>query len=124
MNGTRAAFALLVALLSFAASLDAAEDKRRGGSPLYGAIAYHADTRSTGWATDKRTSREARLEALKQCGHEQCVILGTVTRGCLALAHGGRKPSLQKGVTRQEAETKALSRCGAGCEVAAWTCTR
>ena len=125
MNSPFATIALLLALLSLAgASALAAEDKRRGGSPLYGAIAYHADTKSTGWATDRRTSREARLEALKQCGHEQCVVLGTVTRGCIALAHGGRKPSLQKGVTRQEAETKALSRCGAGCEIAAWTCTR
>lgn len=124
MKSAPAALALLVALLSSAASCAAAEDKRRGGSPLYGAIAYHAESRSTGWATDRRTSREARLEALKQCGHEQCVVLGTVTRGCLALAHGGKKPALQKGVTRQEAETKALSRCGAGCEIAAWTCTR
>ncbi len=119
-----AARALLLLFLLASVASFAAEDKRRGGSPLYGAIAYHADTRSTGWATDRRTSREARLEALKQCGHEQCVVLGTVTRGCIALAHGGKKPSLQKGVTRQEAETKALSRCGSGCEIAAWTCTR
>jgi len=101
-----------------------AQEKRRTGNQLYGAIAYHAPSKSTGWATDRRTSREARLEALKQCGHENCVVAGTVTRGCMALAHGGKTPVTQKGVTRQEAETKALSRCGAGCEIAAWTCTR
>ena len=31
---------------------------------------------------------------------------------------------LQNGVTRQEAESKALRRCGDQCEIAAWTCTR
>ena len=118
-----ARLALVVVLLASASALGA-EDKRRGGSPLYGAIAYHAETQSVGWATDRRTSREARLEALRQCGNDACVVLATVTRGCIALAHGGKKPSVQKGVTRQEAETKALARCGAGCQLAAWTCSR
>ena len=118
-----ARFVLVLLLLASLSSL-AAEDKRRGGSPLYGAIAFHDASGAVGWATDRRTSREARLEALKQCGHDNCIIVGTVTRGCMALGHGARKSSVQKGVTRQEAETKALSRCGPGCEIAAWTCAR
>jgi hypothetical protein len=42
----------------------------------------------------------------------------------MALARKPGKAFTQKGVTQQEAETKALARCGAGCQVAAWTCTR
>ncbi len=113
---------LAVALLALAAASEAA-DRRRGGG-LYGAIAYHAASGAAGWATDRPTSRDASLEALKQCGHENCVVVGTVSHGCLALARGAGKPVTQKGATREEAQTKALSRCGPGCEVAAWTCTR
>ena len=115
---------LLLLLLSEGISCLAADEKRRGGSPLYGAIAYHAGTKSVGWATDRRSSREARMEALRQCGHPNCVVTGTVTRGCMALARDEKKAITQKGATREEAETKALSKCGAGCEAAAWTCTR
>lgn len=91
---------------------------------LYGAIAYHQPSGNMGWATDRSTSREARIEALKQCGHEQCVVVATVSRNCAALARNPKKFAVQKGATRQEAETKALGKCGAGCEIAAWTCTR
>jgi hypothetical protein len=103
-------------------ALGAAQEKARNA--LHGAIAYHQGSGSMGWATDRRTSREARIEALKQCGHEQCVVVATVTRNCAALARNPKKFAVQKGATRQEAETKALSKCGAGCEIAAWTCTR
>jgi hypothetical protein len=102
----------------------AAQGKTAGRNALHGAIAYHAASGSSGWATDRRTSREARIDALKQCGHEQCVVVATVTRNCAALARNPKKFIVQKGATRQEAETKALSKCGAGCEIAVWTCTR
>ncbi len=101
---------------------EAAEKHAR--NTLYGAIAYHGASNSIGWATDRGTSREARVEALKQCGHEQCVVVATVSRGCAALAKNPKKFVVQKGATRQEAETKALGKCGAQCEIAAWTCTR
>ena len=47
-----------------------------------------------------------------------------VARNCAALARNPRKFMVQKGATRQEAETKALGKCGRDCEVAAWTCTK
>jgi hypothetical protein len=103
--------------------LGAAEKALTRGA-LHGAIAYHQGSGSVGWATDRASSREARIEALKQCGHEQCVVVATVTRSCAALAKNPKKFSVQKGATRQEAETKALGKCGAGCEIAVWTCTR
>jgi hypothetical protein len=117
----------IVALMSLGyvnCTVAADKEKPPSRNQHFGAIAYHLASNSSGWATDRKTSREARLEALKQCGHEQCVIVGTVTRGCAALATNTRKFIVQKGVTQQEAQTKALSRCGARCEIAAWTCTR
>ena len=118
----RAITALL--LLGAACSPPAgARDATRGPSN-HGAIAYHAESASVGWATNRRTSREAKIEALRQCGHERCEVVASVTRGCAALARTVKKHVVQKGVTRQEAEAKALRRCGAQCEIAAWTCTR
>jgi len=104
--------------------LGAAQEKPATRSAFHGAIAYHQASGSMGWATDRRTEREAKIEALKQCGHEQCVVVATVTRSCAALARNPKKFIVQKGATRQEAETKALAKCGAQCEIAVWTCTR
>ena len=119
----RATAALL--LLGGIACLQAfARDLPPTRNQFYGAIAYHHASGSMGWATDRRTSREARTEALKLCRHEKCEIVATVTRGCVALAKDVKKFVIQRGATRQEAETKALRRCGERCEIAAWTCTR
>ena len=52
------------------------------------------------------------------------VKVAEVNRGCAALAREAKKHSAQKGASRQEAEAKALRRCGDKCEIAAWTCTR
>jgi len=116
-----AAWLLLGALCSLPV---AAREEPRTRSSLFGAIAYHPESGSVGWATDRRTSREAKIEALRQCAHEKCEVVASVTRGCAAVARNAKKHVVQKGVTRQEAEAKALRRCGAQCEIAAWTCTR
>ncbi len=120
----RLSAALVLLFFSSYYSVPGAADKPAGRNALFGAIAYHAASNSVGWATDRRSSREARVEALKQCGHEQCVVVTTVTRSCAALARNPKKFAVQKGATRQEAETKASSKCGPDCEIAAWTCTR
>ncbi len=116
----------LVALLCVCAAAQsaAARDERRPRNLYHGAIAYHHPSGSVGWATDRRTSREAKIEALRQCAHERCEVVASVTRGCAALAKDAKKHVVQKGATRQEAEAKALRHCGALCEIAAWTCTR
>ena len=116
----------LVALLCVCAAAQsaAAPDARRPHNLYHGAIAYHHASGSVGWATDRRTSREAKIEALRQCGHANCEVVAAVTRGCAALAREAKKHVVQKGSTRQEAEAKALRRCGERCEIAAWTCTR
>lgn len=114
----------LIALLALCALPAAARDEPRRGGSAHGAIAYHPESGSVGWATDRKTGREAKIDALRQCGHEKCEVVATVSRGCAALARSQKKHSVQTGVTRQEAEAKALRRCGEQCEVAAWTCTR
>ena len=114
----------VVALAGLCIAPAAAREQPPPRNPAYGAIAYYAEGGSVGWATDRKTSRDAKLEALRQCAHEKCEVVASVNRGCAALARGEKKHSVDKGVTRQEAEAKALRRCGEKCEIAAWTCTR
>ena len=118
------ALAALISLGALYLTSASARDESQPRGSLHGAIAYHADSGSVGWATDKKTSRDAKTEALRQCSHEKCEVVAAVSRGCAALARERKKHSVQKGVTRQEAEAKALRRCGDKCEIAAWTCTR
>jgi hypothetical protein len=115
-------FLLLALACAVSASALAKEAPRRASA--HAAIAYHPESGSVGWATDRKTSRDAKLEALRQCAHQRCEVVGEVTRGCMALARMAKKHVVQKGVTRQEAEAKALRRCGERCDIAAWTCTR
>ena len=121
MRSRRALFLALAALCVTSAS---ARDQTKSNSALHGAIAYHAASGSVGWATDRKTSRDAKIEALRQCGHERCEVVAEVNRGCAALAREAKKHSAQKGASRQEAEAKALRDCGDKCEIAAWACTR
>ena len=121
-HDVRLLLAALVLACAFGAA--AAEKKAKPKNALYGAIAWHAASGSAGWASDRRTSREARVEALRQCGRDECVVVATVTRDCVALAAAGQKHAVQKGATQQEAETKALARCGPACSIVAWVCTR
>jgi hypothetical protein len=112
----------LLVLVSF--SLPLLAQSKAKGNALHGAIAFHKVSGSIGWATDRRTAREAQVEALKQCGQEQCVVVANVSRGCVALAKDSSKFIVQKGATHQEAETKAMAKCGPLCQIAAWTCTK
>jgi hypothetical protein len=117
----KAAATLLVLL---AASAAGAADRAPTRNQSYAAIAYYGPSNSVGWSTDRKSAREAKIEALKQCGSERCEVVASITRGCGALARSADKFAVQKGATRNEAETKALRRCGAQCQVLAWACTR
>ena len=116
--------ALFVALVAGCSTSAAAREQPKSNGSLHGAIAYHAASGSVGWATDRKSSRDAKVEALRQCAHERCEVVAEVNRGCAALAREGKKHSAQKGANRQEAEAKAMRSCGDKCEIAAWTCTR
>jgi hypothetical protein len=111
-------FAVLIFIFPVEAAKQSAIPNR------FGAIAYHRASQSWGVSYDKARSRDASLEALKQCGHRECEVVHKFKNGCAALADGPKAASAVSGATRDEAETKALKRCGAGCKPIAWACTR
>jgi hypothetical protein len=90
----------------------------------YGAIAYHRASQSWGVSYDAVRARDASVAALQQCGHKQCEVVQKFRNGCAALADGPKAAVASSGVTRDEAETKAMRRCGAGCKPVTWACTR
>lgn len=104
---------------------DASQAAKQSATPnRYGAIAYHRASQSWGVAYDTARTRDAEVAALKQCGQKECVIVHRFKNGCAALASGAKISAAASGATRDEAETKALARCGAGCSTLAWGCTR
>ena len=119
----RAACAL--ALACVAATFGGRADAQTGGAKgSYGAIAYEASTRSVGYVFDYPASRAAKIEALKQCGHEKCEVVVSFRSGCGALALREGRFGAAEGATRPEAEATALRKCGKDCEITAWACTR
>ena len=113
---------VLLALLAAAAPALAA--KQSATPNRFGAIAYHRASQAWGVAYDTARARDAEVAALKQCGQKECVVVHKFKNGCAALASGPNTSAAASGATRDEAETKALKRCGAGCSALAWGCTR
>jgi serine/threonine-protein kinase len=102
-----------------------ADAATRSKKLVFGAIAYEPTRGAAGYAYDFRSSREARIEALKQCGHPTCEVVVSFRNACGAVARGARKPVATTGATRAEAETKAMRLCGSkACEIVAWACTK
>ena len=92
--------------------------------PHNGALAYHRDSGSFGFAVNAVDSRSAKVTALSQCGHPKCEVVVKLDKDCGAVANGPKKFVASRGATRQEAETKALRLCGERCEIAGWACPR
>ncbi len=117
---------LLLAVFLVAFPVEAA--KQSAVPNRFGAIAYHRASQSWGVGYDQARARDASVAALKQCGHRQCEVIHKFKNGCAALADGPnagpQAAAAASGATRDEAETKALKRCGAGCTAIAWACTR
>lgn len=91
----------------------------------YGAIAYEPGRRATGYSYDFKSAREAKVEALRQCGDPACEVLVNFHNACGAIAHGPAKPFAVTGATRAEAQTKAMRRCNhKDCQIVAWACTK
>jgi hypothetical protein len=110
---------LLSALLAFPQAAGATK-----AAPPTGALAYHRDSGSFGYAVNAKDSRSARIAALRACGHPKCEIVASVSKDCGAVANGPKKFVASRGVTRQEAETRALRLCGERCEIVGWACPR
>ena len=111
------AAALIAALPALAAKQSATPNR-------FGAIAFHRASQSWGVSYDTARERDASVAALKQCGNRECEVVHRFKNGCAALADGPKTWAASSGATRDEAETKALKRCGAGCKPLAWACTR
>ncbi len=110
------------ALLALAGPASAAKAAKKSA---YGAIAYEPTRRATGYSYDHKSAREAKVEALRQCGDPACEVLVSFRNACGAAAQGRAKPFTATGATRAEAETKALRRCAdRACAIVAWACTR
>jgi len=102
-----------------------AEAARQSATPnRFGAIAYHRASQAWGVSVDTVRARDAEVAALKQCGQRECLVIHKFKNGCAALAAGPKSFAASSGATRDEAETKALQRCGEGCAALAWGCTR
>ena len=102
--------------------------KQSAAPNRFGAIAYHRASQSWGVSYDKARARDARVEALKQCGNGKCEVIHKFKNGCAALADGPKIQAVASGATRDEAETRTLRRCaevnrGASCNVIVWACT-
>jgi hypothetical protein len=113
---------LLLALLI--ATVPALAAKQSPVPNRYGAIAYHRASQSWGVSYDQARARDASVEALKLCGHQRCEVVLKFKNGCAALFDGPKAAVAVTGATRDEADTKALKRCGESCKPVAWACTR
>jgi serine/threonine-protein kinase len=102
----------------------AASAQTRGAKGPYGAIDSHAPTQSVGYTFDYAASRSAKVDALKQCGHEKCEVVVSLRSACGALATRDARFGAAGGATRAEAEAKATRTWGKDCEVVAWACMR
>jgi len=111
-----------VAAVATPTPADAATQPKKSA---YGAIAYEPGRRATGYSYDFKSAREAKVEALKQCGDPACEVLLSFHNACGAIAQGPGKPFAVTGATRAEAQTRALRRCDhKACQIVAWACTK
>ena len=118
---------VLAVVLLFACCVSAFAASRPKGKVVRvynGAIAFHRASLSYGYAVDRNTAREAQVEALQQCGHANCEIVARLRNDCAVVVNGKSRFAVGKGVTHNEAETKAMRACGTYCEPVVWACTR
>ena len=118
-----AAISLAAGLLCAAPAL-AKEPKKAQAKGTYGAIALNRNSKAVGYAYDFKGARDAKREALAQCGEKQCEVVVSFRGGCAAVSGSGKRLATGTGVTRDEAETKAAGKCGKDCAVLAWACSK
>jgi uncharacterized protein DUF4189 len=117
----RALTRALVLLALLVPAIDAAA-ARQGSRQLWGAIAYSSKTGSYGYAVDRKTKRDAEMDAFRQCG-SNCDLIRHFRDACAAVASKPTRTSSDTGASREIAEMKAMKKCGGGCTVKVWACT-
>lgn len=123
----RVALAVAVALsagLAQGASGDRPTKAGRAGN--HGALAYESASGAFGYSFDFPTSRQAKQAALAQCANPKCLVMVNIKNACAAIVQGPKRPFSSQGATRDEAETRAMNRCGdeAKCKPVGWVCTK
>jgi len=114
-----AAILVLLALLIVALDAGAA---RHGNRQLWGAIAYSTKSGSYGYAIDRKTKRDAEMDAFRQCG-SNCDLIRPFRDACAAVAAKPTRTSSDTGASREIAEMKAMKKCGSDCAIKVWACT-
>ncbi len=99
---------------------------KAGRTGAHGAIAYHEKSGAFGYSFDFPSAREAKEAALAQCGQSGCIVMVSIRNSCAALVRGEKRPFSSQGITRDEAETRALKKCNSEkhCKPVVWTCTK
>ncbi len=99
---------------------------KAGRSGAHGAIAYHEKSGAFGYSFDFPSARQAKESALAQCGRSGCVVMMSMRNSCAALVQGEKRPFSSQGITRDEAETRALNKCKSEqhCKPIVWACTK
>lgn len=121
------ALALALALPAGLAASESLAASKAHKPKAHGAIALDRNSDAWGYGINQKTSREARIEALKQCDRPSCEVVLRIEGECGAVARkrgSNTKFSSSRGTNRAEAETKALRLCGKDCEPVAWACNR
>jgi len=113
--------AILVLLALLIVALDAAA-ARQGNRQLWGAIAYSTKSGSYGYAVDRKTKRDAEMDAFRQCG-SNCDLIRPFRDACAAVAAKPTRTSSDTGASREIAEMKAMKKCGSDCAIKVWACT-
>ena len=115
---------LALALTGAATIAPAKEPGKSQAKGSHGAIAINRGSKAVGYAYDFKTAQDAKREALRQCGEKQCEVAVSFRGACGVVSGSGKRIATATGVTRDEAETKAMRKCGKDCAVLAWACTK
>jgi len=118
--------ALLLALPAGAAQRDPDRPQKAGKGGAHGAIAYNQKTGTFGFSYDFPVARAAKESALARCAEPECIVMVNFRNACAALVQGSKRPFVSQGITRDEASTRAMHKCGdeTRCKPVAWACTR
>lgn len=106
------------------AQAQAKEPAKSAAKGPHGAIAINRGSKAVGYAYDFKTAKDAKREALAQCGEKQCEVVVSFRSACAAVSGSGKRIATATGITQDEAETKATRKCGKECAVLAWACTK
>jgi Domain of unknown function (DUF4189) len=121
MIGLMRKFALVAAA---GCALIAAEAAQAAGAFAVGACGAY------GYGYDYRNASDARSAAIKKCSASTCKVIGSIHRGCAAMAVDAKNPCGPYGWAVNshlgKAENTSLQRCydfgGRDCVVRAWAC--